>query len=451
MLESLKRNSQFLAMLAIWVFTGMAFAPAGLLVVAVSVILLKWKGRYAEMIIGLIFILILSDSRQYQLDFAKQVKDVYLVLLTALYLFDRKNFNFSNSTFLSFTPFLAWSFAMTFRSPDMMVAFQKTLSYALLYFTVPAYFVKAFRENGPGFLKDFTMIVALLMVIGLLLIVLNPQFVFLAGRFTGVLGNPNGLGIFVVLALILVVCTQIKFPDLFTKNELILVYFLLGLSAILTGSRNTIMCITLFLGFTRFYKMSYWYGFMTVILAILLYQIVFSNLPSILQALGLAEALRADSLESGSGRLVAWIFALNRINSDLNLFLMGNGFSFDEMLYQWNYRTLSAMGHQGGVHNTFLALWLNTGIIGLLLWAVGFFRIIFKAVTISYTALPLMYTVLFSAFFEAWLMGSLNPYHIMFLFTITLLVTANEEFGSEAKPAPTLYQSLPLKQSDAKG
>lgn len=438
MLEYLKRNIQFLAMLTIWVASGWVMTDAGVAVVLLSVVLLKRKEMFAEMIIGLIFILILSDSRQDQLEFSQKVKDMYLLLLTLFYLFDRKHFQFKNTLVLSFIPFLIWSFAMVFRSSEMMVAFQKTLSYGLLYFIVPAYFIKAFHDKGPQFLKDFIMLVSILLFTGFLLIILNPEFVYLAGRYTGVLGNPNGMGIYCVITLMLFMCTIIKFPDLFTKQEKIIIFTLIGLSAIMTGSRNTLMSIIIFLLFTKFYKISYWYGFMAVIVAILLYQVVFSNLPSILEALGLAKALRAENLESGSGRIVAWIFALNNINSSLSLFMMGGGFSFDEMLFYNNRHALSALGHQGGVHNTFLALWLNTGIIGLILWMFGFLRNIFKAVTITYTALPLLYTVLFSAFFEAWLMGSLNPYHITMLLIVTLTLTDNKEFAQDKSETLTV-------------
>ena len=106
--------------------------------------------------------------------------------------------------------------------------------------------------------------------------------------------------------------------------------------------------------------------------------------------------------------------------------------AYEEYLYMINRHALSALGHQGGVHNTFLALWLNTGIIGLVLWLVGLFRTIFKAVAISYTALPFLYTVLFSAFFEAWLMGSLNPYHITMLLILAVTITDTKDFAVEA-------------------
>jgi len=364
------------------------------------------------------------------------------LLLTLFYLFDRKHFQFKNTLILAFLPFLIWSFAVSFRSPDMMVAFQKTLSYGLLYFIVPAYFIKSFHVKGAEFLKDFILLVTLLLIIGLILIVVSPSFVFLAGRYTGILGNPNGMGIYSVLVLMLTVCTMIKFPTLFTKNETILVFTLIGISAILTGSRNTLMCIFIFLLFTKFYKISYWYGFMAVIVAILLYQVVFSNLPTILEALGLAKALRAENIESGSGRIVAWLFALRELNDSVPLFLFGGGFSYDEFIYYANRHALSALGHQGGVHNTFLALWLNTGIIGLVLWLIGFFRNIFKAIPVTYVALPFLYTVLFSAFFEAWLMGSLNPYHITMLLILTVTITDNKDFAGNTSGTEELNIKL---------
>src|SRR5688572_10432510 len=414
MTEFLKRNLQFIAMIFAWVVAGWVSIQAGIGVVALSVVLLKRKEMYGEMITGFIFILMLSDSRLIQLDFAKQGKDIYLLLLTIFYIFDRKQFSFQNNMILAFLPFLIWSLGITFRSVDMMVSFQKTISYGLLYFIIPAYFIKAFRVNGAQFVKDFIYLVVFLILIGYSLIFFKPDFVFLAGRYNGVLGNPNGMGMFTTFVIILTLCANIKFPDLFSRNDLITIFVLTGITVVLTGSRNSMMCIIIFMLFTKFYKISYWYGFMAVIVAILLYQVVFANLPTLLEALGLAKALRAENIESGSGRIVAWLFALNKLNNNVPLFIFGGGFSYDEFLYYANRHALSALGHQGGVHNSYLALWLNTGIVGLILWGIGFFRTFFKAIPHAYTALPLLYMVLFSAFFEAWLMGSLNPYHITF-------------------------------------
>ncbi len=418
-------------MLLIWVACGFVEKNIAVAVVTVSILLLKRRNMYAELIIGFIFILILSDSRQYQLEFAKSVKNIYLVLLTLFMFFDKKQFTYKNTFFLPFVPFMLWSVITLFKAPEFFLSAQKTLSYGLLFLVSPVYFIKAFHDYGKSFLRDFTWLITILLLIGLSLIILKPDFVFLAGRYSGILGNPNGLGIFCTLFFILFSCIQIKFRELFSRNELIFIYAVLLLSVILTGSRNTLTSIIIFLVFTKFYKISYWYGFIAVIGLAFLYQTVISNLPDILDALGLAKALRADTLESGSGRLVAWRFAWEILNSSPSQFFLGGGFSFDEFIFFINRNWLSVLGHQGGVHNTYLALWLNTGIIGLILWMVGFFRTVFKAVPITYTALPMMYAVLFSATFEAWLMGSLNPYTINFLFILALVTTAKSDFAGE--------------------
>jgi hypothetical protein len=58
------RNIQFIVMLLIWIAAGQIATPVALGVIAISVILLKRKDYYSELIIGFIFILMLSDSRQ---------------------------------------------------------------------------------------------------------------------------------------------------------------------------------------------------------------------------------------------------------------------------------------------------------------------------------------------------------------------------------------------------
>jgi O-antigen ligase len=95
------------------------------------------------------------------------------------------------------------------------------------------------------------------------------------------------------------------------------------------------------------------------------------------------------------------------------------------------------------VHNSFLALWLNTGIIGLILWIFAFLRTISKAMTRSYMTLPFFYAVLFSAFFEPWLMGSLNPYTITFLFALSLLYI-NSNLFADHNPEPSNIEGEPL-------
>lgn len=445
MLEYLKRNGQFAVMVLVWLAAGFVHSMAGVAVVTLSVLLLKKKGLYAELISGFILILVLSDSFKEGLRFAKDVKIIYLVLLTVFYFFDRKSFKKQDSFFPPFIPFFIWACIQIMNGPEFGTAVQKTLSYGLIFLIAPAYIIKIFTDKGTIFIKDHVFLMAYMLLSGLILFVVANDQVIVGDRYSGVMGNPNAIGLFCMLFFMLIYCAIIKFPGLFSRNELILVYGLIAASVLLSGSRNTILSIGIFLFFSRFYKLSPLLGTAIVILTAIVYQLVVSNLTEILTALGLAKAMRADTLESGSGRLVAWAWAWKFINADLRHFFLGMGFGFDEYYFIISHHILGKLGHIGGVHNSYLALWINTGLIGLILWFIGFLKTIFKAIPKAYTALPFMYAVLFSAFFEAWLMGSLNPYTITFLFVLSIIYTSSNSFADhKSDPLPPAEEKFTI-------
>jgi O-antigen ligase len=97
---------------------------------------------------------------------------------------------------------------------------------------------------------------------------------------------------------------------------------------------------------------------------------------------------------------------------------------------------LNDLGHQGNVHNSYLTLWLNTGIIGLFLFARGFLLSFIKASKNTRIAFPVMFTVLFSANFESWMTASLNPITIQLLIILTILTSPefNEQKNESTLP-----------------
>ncbi len=435
MLSFIKRNDHFFLILLVWVVIGRFVPQAMLGIIPLTLLLFKQKNRFAEMLIGFLFILMLSDSRQEELKFAKDVKDIYLLLMTIFMLFDRRHFHLRNRFYMAYLPFFALSALLISQSPEPDVAWKKTLSYVLLYITIPAYIEKVLNDSPRVFLKDMIQFVSILLFLGFLLIPVSFDKVYLAGRYTGILGNPNGIGIFCTLFFIFFHTVTIKYPDLFTLQEKRLTYALTVASVVFAVSRNSMFSIMLFLFFARFYRMSHWAGFTIVIVAAMLYQLAMTNLPAILSSLGLSEYLRADHIEDGSGRIVAWRFAWQQIQSQ---YLLGKGFSYDEYIFWEHHIELSKLGHQGGVHSTYLALWLNTGLVGLVLYFVAFFIVMFKASVKSYLTFPVLYALLFSITFEAWLMGSLNPFNIMFLFVMKLLTHDPHPAEEEKSPVPVL-------------
>jgi O-antigen ligase len=420
MLEFVKENSQFYMLILIWVIAGIIAPELAMVVIPLTLMLLKNKGRYAEIIVAFAILLYFSDNRKHEFAFAGKTKDIALVLVSAFVMFDSKQF-FSKSKFwYPFAAFFAVASISMFRNPLPMLAFQKTLSFALMFIYIPNYFTREIAiDRGERMLKLWIWSGTVLYVVALALSFILPvDYTYLVGRYNGLLGNPNGIGSFSTVFFIMIMLTLQKHPKMFTTPQLVLIFGSLIISVLMSGSRNCIFSILIFLFFSRFYKISYWIGFVIVIIVAILFQIINENLPAIINAFGLGDYFRVDHLEDGSGRLIAWTFGWQEIQ---NNFMLGRGFSYEETLFEENKYWLNDLGHLGGVHNTFLALWLNTGIIGVIVYLVGFFKNFFKAASVNYMALPTMFAILFSCMFEAWFQGSLNPFTIIAILNITLL------------------------------
>ncbi len=419
MVEFLVRNKIILAFFAIWYFVGSMSVPAFFLVGGASVILFWRKKQYFEILLGFFFILILSDNLKYTTDFAKVFKNLYILLLTAIAIFDRSHLKITNNVFKHFIPFLAIATVGLALSPQVFTAFQKQLSYGLILFTIPIFLVSAFKERGPVVIKDLIFLATLMILVGFAMRYIDSGVAYShGGRFRGIFGNPNGLGVFCSLLFAFAMVAREYFPGLFSKNDLRWIFIPLALAVLWSGSRTALIGITLFYVFSKFYKVHPGLGFIGFVGAAIGAELVSANLVSIVQGLGLSEYMRVETLEDGSGRYIAWNFAWENIQSH---FWFGRGFSFDEWLMSSFKDFLSELGHQGGVHNTYLIIWLNTGIVGLLLFLRGYLLLFLKGAKNTRFAFPVFYLVLFGIMLEPWLAASLNPFTIILLFTLTMM------------------------------
>ena len=136
-------------------------------------------------------------------------------------------------------------------------------------------------------------------------------------------------------------------------------------------------------------------------------------------------------MEDGSGRYFAWEFAWKHIQDYL---VFGGGFANDERIMRKHRLYLERMGHQGGVHNTYLSFWFNFGIVGLLIFLRSFVLIFIKASRLVPLSLGIMFAVMFSITYESWLVSSLNPFTIVLLIIIT--VVTEEEIANWDQHAP---------------
>ncbi len=398
-------------------FLGGYFLPvtAAAGVAVVVYLFLLQRQNNSHILFALLLMLLFSDSRNYSLAFAIQAK-IGIVVLTFLYLLLKRNELpiRENKFFFYMIPFMVYVFISLPFANDFFSAFQKSTSYFIIYLIVPTLLLAALKDAS--FNKHIVIYLGLILLIGLVLMVINPPFVMLQSRFRGLLGNPNGLGIFITLA----------FPIGYMIMDYLKIslqwrwvfYGLIISSLILCGSRTAMLACGIFLLFNSVDMLRGGVGLIVFAALILSYEFALSQLPVIILALNLGEYFRIDTLMEGSGRVVAWEFAWTQIQE---VFYFGGGFDYTNGLYLKFYDYLSRLGHQGNAHNSFLTLWLDTGIIGLVLALFGLIRsVIFCWSRSSYT-LPFIYTIIFSVNFESWLAASLNPFTSLFLVALSLL------------------------------
>lgn len=386
---------------------------------------------YVEILTGFLFLLILSDSRQPMFAFAADVKNVFILVLGALVFTDRKTFSSPFLVARNFVIYIVISLFCILLSEFLFNSFQRTFSYILILTVVPAYLMAAWNKSRKEALVFIIRFAGLVLAAGLILRVLNPEFVTLEGRFSGLLGNPNGLGLFCTLLIIVIYVARDLFKDLLVQREYYVYMALIVSSVLLCGSRNAVFAIAIFFVFVRLYKVAPVFGYLAFIILVVVYQLILTNLADIIIALNLQEFFRLETLENASGRLVAWEFGWNNIKENI---WIGKGIGYTDNLYKLNYAFLSIQGHQGNAHNSYITFWLDTGIFGLIFYLVAIVRSFYAGYKRSPSAIPALFAILFSAFFESWLTASLNPFTIQCVLVIALLsgkFTVEEETESE--------------------
>lgn len=436
MLNYLKENIQLFVILIVWLITGIYGGPIVFGLVPLTMLLMDRKEMYEELLIGYLFVLILADSASPALLFAKNLKNIYISILALIFFLRYKDLFAGNSLFKLFLPFLFFSVVtMSFSVSDsyFFTSVQKTISYALTILVLPNMIETLFSKYKSDFLKRILFFALVFLIIGYMLKYIMPDLAVLTGtRFRGVFGGPNGLGIFCVLIYIVFFIVDHTYTSLFTRNERRLIYLFIFLSVIGSGSRNALIAIAIFYTFQKFFGMSPFLGFLIFLAALFVSEIVSSNAVAIINSLGLGSYFRVQTLEEGSGRLIAWGFAWQQIQHN---FFIGRGFAYNEFYMRQHYGMLLKLNHQGGIHNSFLTFWFDQGLIGLLIYLRSYILLFIKSAKRTKFAFPAMFAISFTAFFESWLVGSLSAFAFMGIFIFTIL-TSEQIIPQEAEVLP---------------
>ncbi|NOQ72168.1 MAG: hypothetical protein GQ574_09210 [Crocinitomix sp.] len=425
MITAYKQHSQFILILAIMYILGVWGGPLIFPVYPAFLFLYGLRGRYFEMFIIAIWTLMLADyvpvenATYDDLKWIKTLKPLVPLTMFFFFLRDRESFKPYPKLFIYFIPFVLIVTIGLTDSINLQVGFQKTLSFVLMYLCVPMFVVILHRRDQHNFWKAvFTFIIGML-TIGLILRFVAPDIAMKVGRFKGVLGNPNGLGVFLNLTFILWVLVRRFNLTTFTKKENLYIVFVILLSLIWTGSRNGMMSMFLFYVMYKMIQIN-WFFALVLLAGILAFNDqIFIVFVVLVEFFGLEGFFRIDSIEEGSGRSIAWAFAWLELQ---DYFFVGGGFGHDEHVMRPNYKMLSMQGHSGGVHNSYLSMWMDAGILGLSAYFIGILAIIGKTMKNNYIIIAFITSIAFNIYFESWLVASLNPFTIIYLTILTIFI-----------------------------
>ncbi|MFN8397394.1 MAG: O-antigen ligase family protein [Bacteroidia bacterium] len=429
MLDFLERHQiLFLFILPVLIFAGAAVNVSAIVIAAVAIGYFFRKDRHDSIIVFFVMVLLLGDSRLMEIQFIKGIRVEVMVLMFAISIYElRNNYYRVNMLMLYYLPFLGVALLALIFSPLQELALEKTISFSIFYFVLFNYVHHKFERYGAQLMIDVLYLIVSILSLGFILLPLFPDYLTYGGqRYNGIMGNPNGMGMLVTLTVPLATYVFMRNKEL-PKRFKVMTWVLIMTSLLLCSSRNSIFSIALFailligLRGGTFRRIIFIFVFLPA--TAIFFRFV--DLETLFTSLGLERYFRVSELESGSGRIFAWSHALELIQRQP---LIGCGFACEE--YHFVHRTtfrLWMTGHQGGVHNSYLAYAINTGIAGTIFYLGFLFNAARKVRNLKFLV-PFMAAVLFSAIFESWLFSSLSAFHILFLLQLVfLIVDTNRE------------------------
>lgn len=403
----------------LWTFLGTVGSSFAVIGVVATFVLLLASGNFSLFLLTFYCLLVFSDSYSEMYVFAKTIKPLIALMFGLIGFLVIRKYKIRHPFIKMFMPFIVLAILTIVAAEEYFTVFMKTLSYIFIMVATPAILIYSIKKKGNVFLKGYFVIAFLIMILGIIAKYTSYDFSHLNGRFRGMFGNPNGLGLFVVVNYLFYQVVKRKIVGLISKTENIAIMLAFFASLYLCQSRTSILVILIFHSFLFLNKRSPILSFIFLLSTAFGYTFIVSNALWLVQVLGLEGYARMETLESGSGRYIAWNFIWDNIKGGTILF--GHGISGTEHLFAVNYKMLADMGHQGHAHNSYLTLWYDVGLVGLLAFLTGLLRSFFISRK-DPVIFPIIIGVLISNNFESWITASLNPYTIVLYMILTILI-----------------------------
>ncbi len=383
------------------------------------------KEMYAEVLFSVVLMSIFSDSRESSFFFTRDYKNFYFIL--ALLIIFSKSQLLTKSLYDFIKPFMFFfiiAFLALFNSLTLVTGLLKTISYALVLVVIPGIVWLVIKEKRKNFAIKFLWLNYFFVILSVFLYLTGISQIVLEGsegRFRGHLGNPNGLGLYVLLLFLFVALSY--YQKWLSKKEFLFFLFISFFSIYLTGSRNSLFSIVLFFILLWAFKRSMSLSIIAMIFGLVIYDYLITFSVQLFDVFNLEQAVRIDTLLTGGGRFFAYDFAWTQIQDS---YWFGKGFNYTEFLVDKYAEYLASNNSVGNLHNSFLTLWLDTGLTGVILFLLGWV-IVLRKLPDKLIIYPIFFTAMFSAYFESWLAGSQNPYTPLLLAILALGYTSNSQ------------------------
>lgn len=333
--------------------------------------------------------------------------------------------------------FILYAFLSSFYSPYPILTLERTATTLALYIAVFWIIWKyAYIEGPEKVVHIILQVMWLVLTAGYLMIFISPHRAFPFGRFAGIFGNPNGLGVISAIILPLSLWQALE-----TRKKSAAFLFLIMLAGLfLSAARGSLNAAIIGLGYF-IYAHSKKYKPLILFFSIAFALISVWVIETILKEFFLTY-VRVETLSIGGGRFEAWPVTLNLIRENL---FFGYGFGVEDKIFGLKHIVFYI--HSGVyVHNSYLGIMLQLGIIGFIMFFTPLFILLFKELfskqdsdtaLLRYALRASLISGLICAIFESWIYAVGNGQVFPFWIIIMLLVSYRYRGKGQSKePIP---------------
>jgi exopolysaccharide production protein ExoQ len=324
--------------------------------------------------------------------------------------------------------FISYALASVMYSPYKDLTLERTATVFFLYISVFWVIWKYTYNEGPEKVVNLVLwALKIILIFSYLLIFVSPDESFMSGRFRGLFQNPNSTGL--ICAILLPLSLWRLFEH---KNNITLLLFLLMIvSLFLSGSRGSLQAALVSLGYFIYtrqkrYRPLVFFASLTFIL------ILFWIIETIATAY-FRTYIRADSIPELGGRLQIWQVAVSLIKESP---IFGHGFGVENKIFALKFSSRIAKSQISYVHNSYLGMLIQLGIVGVILFYLPLFLLLFNELTrkktsdVSSLHLALRSSLiagLLCCLYESWIYSVGNSQAFPFWVTVMLLVFCRQQ------------------------